>query len=284
MRDHAASLDSVRREMAGSKQQFTELESRLERAIREGLTVRAREGHVEIVKDLETCLGGLREEFGSSLKKLSAELRSETRALLKSEQNAIAALDEQLWLTDQRLGQRVDELVKIHAARQPERSPRLVTQQARAAERSIERSEREVQHVRGEGLWSAIKESGRAPLGTPRGGSPGDGSSHGAPASPRGGSPPGVPRVIVTEPVAYDRGSGGPSAFANSSRPSSHGPGRSADTALPLSNAEQLALLRDARARRGFGGGILGESIRGGFDSSRTDAVVYDGGPMVEAA
>merc|ERR1712139_265552 len=37
-------------------------------------------------------------------------LRAETRAALKSEQNSIAAIDEQLWLTDQRLGQRIDEL------------------------------------------------------------------------------------------------------------------------------------------------------------------------------
>merc|ERR1712232_1338208 len=111
--------------MASSKQRFAELESRVERALRDDMNVRSREGREGIVKELEACLGGLREEFSNSLKKLSAELRSETRALLKSEQNAIAALDEQLWLTDQRLGQRFDELVGIQATRQSERSPRL---------------------------------------------------------------------------------------------------------------------------------------------------------------
>jgi len=46
-------------------------------------------------------------------KRLSAELKAEIRAMMKNEQTAIAALDEQLWLTDQRLGQRIDELAKV---------------------------------------------------------------------------------------------------------------------------------------------------------------------------
>lgn len=44
-----------------------------------------------------------------------AELRAETTAAFRSEAAAVAALDEQLWLTDQRLGQRLDELARAHA-------------------------------------------------------------------------------------------------------------------------------------------------------------------------
>jgi hypothetical protein len=277
LRDHAACLDGVRRETAGSKHQFGELEGRLERAMRDDTSAR--------VKDLEACLGGLREEFGNSLKKMSAELRSDTRALVKSEQNSIAALDEQLWLTDQRLGQRVDELMKMQAARQTERntprSPRLTTRSSR----SIERSEQEAPHVRGEALWHAIKEPGRAPLGTPRSGSPCNGSPRDAPASSRGGGAPAGPPVLVAEPVAYERG-GGANSF-DSSWPS-QGPTtammRSADTSVPLSDAHQLALLRDARTRRGLGGGLSA-----GLDASRPEIAAMprggdNGGFIVEAA
>jgi len=40
--------------------------------------------------------------------------RGEITTAFKSEAAAVAALDEQLWLTDQRLGQRIDELVRSH--------------------------------------------------------------------------------------------------------------------------------------------------------------------------
>merc|ERR1711896_65641 len=50
------------------------------------------------------------EELTSLQRRLTSEMRAETRAALKSEQYTIAAIDEQLWLTDQRLGQRIDEI------------------------------------------------------------------------------------------------------------------------------------------------------------------------------
>lgn len=55
-----------------------------------------------------------REESGKHLQRLIAELRAETSSAFRSEAAAVAALDEQLWLTDQRLGQRIDELVHSH--------------------------------------------------------------------------------------------------------------------------------------------------------------------------
>jgi len=41
---------------------------------------------------------------------ISATLQSETATLLRNELSAVKALDEQVWMTDQRLGQRIDEL------------------------------------------------------------------------------------------------------------------------------------------------------------------------------
>ena len=42
--------------------------------------------------------------------RLLTDLRTETTMAVQRESAAIAALDEQLWITDQRLGQRIDEL------------------------------------------------------------------------------------------------------------------------------------------------------------------------------
>jgi len=137
----AAGLEGLRRE---ASQQWAEAESRLERlqvelatvaATRDSFEFRIREGQEELKKTLDVWQGRLRDELGalqrrltteleswqgstkeelaSLQRRLGAELRAETRALLKSEQNTLAALDEQLWLTDQRLGQRIDELVQV---------------------------------------------------------------------------------------------------------------------------------------------------------------------------
>lgn len=56
----------------------------------------------------------LKEELVTLQKRLVAELRAETTAAFRSESASVAALDEQLWLTDQRLGQRIDELAHAH--------------------------------------------------------------------------------------------------------------------------------------------------------------------------
>ncbi|CAJ1447428.1 unnamed protein product [Effrenium voratum] len=52
----------------------------------------------------------LSEDVASMQQRLISELRAETTLALSRESAAIAALDEQLWITDQRLGQRIDEL------------------------------------------------------------------------------------------------------------------------------------------------------------------------------
>eukprot|EP00930_Biecheleria_cincta_P027821 TRINITY_DN19466_c0_g1_i1.p1 TRINITY_DN19466_c0_g1~~TRINITY_DN19466_c0_g1_i1.p1 ORF type:complete len:761 (-),score=161.09 TRINITY_DN19466_c0_g1_i1:53-2335(-) len=134
LRDAAQSAaEAMRRDML---QQLLDLESRVERvlveqttagATRESFEFRLREGTEEMKRSFENQLNGLnqrlsteveswrgsfREELQTLQKKLGGELRAEARALFKQEQHTIAALDEQLWLTDQRLGQRIDELVQ----------------------------------------------------------------------------------------------------------------------------------------------------------------------------
>jgi hypothetical protein len=61
--------------------------------------------------DIKSPLEELKGELVGLQKRLVSELRAETTAAFRSEAAAVAALDEQLWLTDQRLGQRIDELV-----------------------------------------------------------------------------------------------------------------------------------------------------------------------------
>jgi len=65
----------------------------------------------ELVRELE---GATREDLNKQQQRLIAELRAETSTAFRSEAAAVAALDEQLWLTDQRLGQRIDELSHSH--------------------------------------------------------------------------------------------------------------------------------------------------------------------------
>jgi len=150
----AAGLEGLRRE---TSQHWVETEGRFERlqvelataaATRETFEFRVRESQEEtrklvdlwqgnfrdelgslqrrLTSESEACNASLREEIASVQRRLGAELRAEARALLKTEQNALAALDEQLWLTDQRLGQRIDELVQA-AGRGGERLVAAVT-------------------------------------------------------------------------------------------------------------------------------------------------------------
>mmetsp|Transcript_52298 Transcript_52298/g.124771 ORF Transcript_52298/g.124771 Transcript_52298/m.124771 type:complete len:1039 (+) Transcript_52298:111-3227(+) len=56
------------------------------------------------------------QDIQAAQKKVASELRLELRSALRSEAAAVAALDEQLWLTDQRLGQRIEELWSLQQA------------------------------------------------------------------------------------------------------------------------------------------------------------------------
>merc|ERR1719271_2411241 len=67
-----------------------------------------------LAKSLESVRSELMKELAKQQQRLIAELRAETNTAFRSEAAAVAALDEQLWLTDQRLGQRIDELAHSH--------------------------------------------------------------------------------------------------------------------------------------------------------------------------
>ena len=132
LRDEGASSSSeLSRKLAdmGSRLDQMEVEQTSARATREMFEYRMRDATTETkqsVDVLQSELNGLsqklssevtewrerlREELLASQRKLTGEVR-EARSLFKEEQNAIAALDEQLWLTDQRLGQRIDEILQ----------------------------------------------------------------------------------------------------------------------------------------------------------------------------
>lgn len=82
--------------------------------MRSHLEVRIETNSRELRTQMEALQTQLSEQCIGMQQKVIAELRAETTAAFKSEAAAVAALDEQLWLTDQRLGQRIDELAHLH--------------------------------------------------------------------------------------------------------------------------------------------------------------------------
>ncbi|CAK9020843.1 unnamed protein product, partial [Durusdinium trenchii] len=88
----------------------SEMEEKLESYIGdrlESLRKDCQEDAKSYFQDLETRLGN---DVAALEQRLISELREEATLALNRESAAIAALDEQLWITDQRLGQRIDEL------------------------------------------------------------------------------------------------------------------------------------------------------------------------------
>eukprot|EP00927_Polykrikos_kofoidii_P077118 TRINITY_DN7409_c0_g1_i1.p1 TRINITY_DN7409_c0_g1~~TRINITY_DN7409_c0_g1_i1.p1 ORF type:complete len:1487 (-),score=348.93 TRINITY_DN7409_c0_g1_i1:36-4496(-) len=93
-------------------QQAEDLEFRIERCQR------------DILMRVEASQTELEREISAAQKRAVGELRVEVRTALRNEAATVAALDEQVWLTDQRLGQRIDEVAR-QAQLQPQqpRSP-----------------------------------------------------------------------------------------------------------------------------------------------------------------
>merc|ERR1711879_685381 len=61
-------------------------------------------------KQVEDSQDRLGEDLASLQRRLVAELRAETVAALQSESDAIARLDKRLWVLDQRVERRLDDL------------------------------------------------------------------------------------------------------------------------------------------------------------------------------
>eukprot|EP00929_Paragymnodinium_shiwhaense_P122203 TRINITY_DN9481_c1_g3_i1.p1 TRINITY_DN9481_c1_g3~~TRINITY_DN9481_c1_g3_i1.p1 ORF type:complete len:520 (-),score=158.05 TRINITY_DN9481_c1_g3_i1:422-1981(-) len=66
------------------------------------------------------------QELALQQQRLLNEFRADTTAAFRNEAATVAALDEQLWLTDQRLGQRIDELAHLHLRDRMELSERAL--------------------------------------------------------------------------------------------------------------------------------------------------------------
>lgn len=66
------------------------------------------------------------ETLKSTMQRQIEELHEEMTMAFRSEATAVAALDEQLWLTDQRLGQRIDELAHVHISAKTASTDRAV--------------------------------------------------------------------------------------------------------------------------------------------------------------
>jgi len=66
---------------------------------------------LEVQQQLDNFRAKLQQEVVSHLQRSAEDLRLETRTAIRSEASAVANLDHQLLLMDQRLGQRIDELM-----------------------------------------------------------------------------------------------------------------------------------------------------------------------------
>lgn len=107
---------------------------------------------LEVQRDLEELRTGF-ERFQKNLSdellahqvRLVSELRAETTKAFSNEAKAVTALDEQLWLTDQRLGQRIDKIEKavLDAHRESERRLEELMRSHNECLTAITRSHRE---------------------------------------------------------------------------------------------------------------------------------------------
>jgi len=108
--DAGVTAEHVRRNLQAAVAQLPE------RSELDAVTKRIDSLDSSVKKNTESWRTMLEQELTAAQKKTSSELRLELRSSLRSEAAAVAALDEQLWLTDQRLGQRIEELWTYHAA------------------------------------------------------------------------------------------------------------------------------------------------------------------------
>eukprot|EP00933_Yihiella_yeosuensis_P029011 TRINITY_DN22750_c0_g1_i1.p1 TRINITY_DN22750_c0_g1~~TRINITY_DN22750_c0_g1_i1.p1 ORF type:complete len:1048 (+),score=226.39 TRINITY_DN22750_c0_g1_i1:382-3144(+) len=97
IRDEVRHLDLDRR----LRQNFHDVERRLD------------ENQKVVEAELQKTRSTVEQDMSTLQRRASAELRIEVRTAIRNEAAAVAALDEQLWLTDQRLSQRIDEVEKM---------------------------------------------------------------------------------------------------------------------------------------------------------------------------
>jgi len=94
-----------------------ETQERIESGFKRSLEAIRTDSKEDCKGQIDKSHARLGEDLVALQQRLVTELRAETTAALSRESAAIAALDEQLWITDQRLGQRIDELSHMHLRR-----------------------------------------------------------------------------------------------------------------------------------------------------------------------
>mmetsp|Transcript_54488 Transcript_54488/g.129898 ORF Transcript_54488/g.129898 Transcript_54488/m.129898 type:complete len:449 (-) Transcript_54488:177-1523(-) len=111
---HEAALDELRKDVQRLQDEVQRNQQRFSAELSEALgvfaTKREVDGLFQTVQQLEAKIPAALREFKQEI----TELRAEMTAAFQREAAAVVALDEQVWLTDQRLGQRIDELMQIH--------------------------------------------------------------------------------------------------------------------------------------------------------------------------
>jgi len=109
---HQEIMNKVQRESQNNKLElhldkiWPEMEDRVQVLISARLTGTRDEFRSQIT-EAQVCLG---EELANVQHRLISDLKTETTLGINRVNSSIAALDEQLWITDQRLGQRIDDL------------------------------------------------------------------------------------------------------------------------------------------------------------------------------
>jgi len=100
-------LERLRSELSNATRSLHEFERRLD------YNQRQLKDHVQ------AWSADLKQEIGTS-NTLWQEIRSEISAEMRKQREAVSALDEQLWVSDKRLGARIDELSQSHAVNKPD--------------------------------------------------------------------------------------------------------------------------------------------------------------------
>jgi len=90
-----------------------DLEETMESFIGDRLERLRKECHEDAKGYFQDVQVRLSDDLVAMQQRLVSDLRAETTLALNRESAAIAALDEQLWITDQRLGQRIDDLEQV---------------------------------------------------------------------------------------------------------------------------------------------------------------------------
>jgi len=107
--DFERQLSSLRQELGGAKEQSGQ----------EQTADRVEDLQRGLEKRLEVWQVALEQELSNMNRRAASEIRAETRKALHAEAAAVAALDEQLWLTDKKLSRRIEEVVHQQGVESP---------------------------------------------------------------------------------------------------------------------------------------------------------------------